>query len=340
MKIYLNSYLENNLGDDLFVKILLERYKNHQFYSITTNKTYNNRFKNLNVFSQPFIVKIIKKFGLKKIFANKCDIAITLGGSMYIQQKGDENRSLSIGKKPHYILGANVGPYSTQKYFEKVYTLFQEAEDVCLRETYSYELFKDIKQVRKASDIVFSLNSKNIPKLPTSKVVLFSVISCANKSSIEFQEKYEQLIINMIHLYADLGYKIKLMSFCKLEGDEEAIKRIKSKCKIDINEYFYTGNIDEALLVIKQSQIIVASRFHAVILGLLFNKVVVPITYSDKTINVLNDLDFKGPIMDIKEISKIHLNKLTDEFLSYRLDITKAKANSVQHFAVLDKLLK
>ena len=38
MKIYLNAYIAQNLGDDLFLDILLKRYPNHEFYAITQIK--------------------------------------------------------------------------------------------------------------------------------------------------------------------------------------------------------------------------------------------------------------------------------------------------------------
>ena len=32
MKIFVNAYLENNLGDDLFFEILQNRYPNQEYY--------------------------------------------------------------------------------------------------------------------------------------------------------------------------------------------------------------------------------------------------------------------------------------------------------------------
>ena len=40
-KIYLKMYLKKNLGDDLFLKIILERYPSTQFF-VNSNKTYAN----------------------------------------------------------------------------------------------------------------------------------------------------------------------------------------------------------------------------------------------------------------------------------------------------------
>ena len=47
MQIYVNAYLEKNLGDDLFLKILVDRYKNHKFYAISN--TYSSK-NNLQIY--------------------------------------------------------------------------------------------------------------------------------------------------------------------------------------------------------------------------------------------------------------------------------------------------
>ena len=56
MKIYLESYLAENFGDDLFIQILLERYPNQNFYAISDGfNNYNKKYKNLKVYSNHFL---------------------------------------------------------------------------------------------------------------------------------------------------------------------------------------------------------------------------------------------------------------------------------------------
>ena len=150
MKVYLNAYLQKNLGDDLFVYILMNRYNNHEFYTMTIDKTYRHMFEHLHVLDSKYIVKVLKKLGLKSLVSSFCELNLTLGGSMFIENPGDMNRNYSLGKNDHYILGVNFGPYKTQKYFDNIKGLFSSAKDVCFREEYSYNLFNDLPQVRKA----------------------------------------------------------------------------------------------------------------------------------------------------------------------------------------------
>ena len=112
MKIYLDAFLANNFGDDLFVDILLKRYPNHNFIAISNGIVYN-RYSNLKVFSNSFFYRVMKKFKLDKLIANRCDLIVTIGGSMYIENTGVK-QDFNLGKNKRYILGANFGPYKSE----------------------------------------------------------------------------------------------------------------------------------------------------------------------------------------------------------------------------------
>ncbi len=348
MKIYMRAYLSENLGDDLFVKILTERYSKHKFYSITCgfDKYKNNRYyKNLKIISSNrYIFRIIRKFNLEKIIANRLELVVIIGGSMYIEaNEKDKDREFIIGKNKHYIIGTNFGPCTTEEYLNRVKKSFDNAQDVCFRESYSYDLFKYINHVRFAPDIIFSLDTSNIKKIDSKKVII-SVVLCRRKSKIEYEESYEEKIIEMTKFFMNKGYEVTLMSFCKAEGDELAIQKILSKCdeelKSKINTYFYRGNIEEALNVMADSEIIVGTRFHANIIGMILGKTVIPITYSKKTNNVLEDMNFKGKIIDLSKIDELKIERLSNEELSYKIDISKQKEEANKHFKELDKILK
>ena len=338
MKVYVNAYLEKNLGDDLFLKILVDRYPNHQFYTISNE--YNSN-KNMTFMKNTILMKILNKLGLKnKVYIDSKDISISIGGSMYIENLSPIERKKIFGNNPYYILGSNFGPYNTKEFYNKAYQLFQKAEDVCFRDKYSYSLFQKLPNVRYASDIVFTLDTSNI-KQKAEKMVLFSVIDCETKIGKEYQVKYEEMLKNMANFFTKKGYKICFMSFCKREKDDEAIKRIYNFLEKKVQEnaeiYEYNGNVEEALNKMAQSEIVVGTRFHANILGLLLGKTVIPIIYSNKTKNFLEDIQFKGKIIDIKKDENIELK---EEDLLYKKDVTKQIENAQEQFKKLDELLK
>lgn len=338
MQIYLNAYLEKNFGDDLFVKIIVDRYKNHTFYAISNS--YKTR-DNLQIYKNTLKMRILNKLGLKeKVYINSKDISVSIGGSMFIEGLSPIERKKIYGNNPYYILGSNFGPYKTEKFYKKGYELFKNAEDVCVRDKYTYNLFKDLPNVRYAPDIVFTLDTSKI-KISEEKKAIISVIDCENKLGKQYQEKYENMIKEMIKFFIDNGYKVALMSFCKRENDEIAIERILNNLdentKQQVQKYFYDGNVEEALNYIAQSQIIVGTRFHANILGLLLRKTVIPIIYSNKTTEFLKDIKFEGKTIDIKGDCKFNL---TLEDLKYKKDVTKEIEKAQGQFKALDKLLK
>lgn len=344
MKIYVRAYLAENFGDDLFMKILTSRYPNHKFYAISNGfKTYKNKYKNLKVISNKYIFRVLRKLRIEKLIANKCDITLTIGGSMFIEENSnDKNREFIIGKNPSYILGTNFGPCKTNEYFNNVKEAFKSADDVCFREKYSFELFKDLLQVRCATDIAFLTDTSNID-MNNSKKAIISVIDCERKSDICNKEKYEDKIIEMIHYLEQNNYQIILMSFCKSENDEKAIQSILNKCDSKILEkidtFFYSGNVEEALSVLADSEIIIGSRFHANIIGLIFNKKIIPIAYSKKTINILEDMKFQGPIININDIEKFNVNQIKDIKNNCIEDIETLKRSAETQFEKLDKVL-
>ena len=73
--------------------------------------------------------------------------------------------------------------------------------------------------------------------------------------------------------------------------------------KIQVLEY--NGyNLDSFLLDFLDSQYIIGTRFHSVILGWLANIPVFPIVYNIKTYNVIRSYAFQGNYANIEDISK------------------------------------
>ena len=132
------------------------------------------------------------------------------------------------------------------------------------------------------------------------------------------------------------------MSFCKYEGDLEAICQIKRILPQDCNvDYFsYEDNIEEALDIIANSEYIIATRFHAMILGWLYNKPTLPIAYSEKMTNVMKDVGYSGMYIDFSRLENLDFCKVYEDFKINSVDISKQVINSERHFQELDKFLK
>lgn len=354
--VYIKAFSSKNLGDDIFIKILADRYNNVEFSLFSTQNYEGKLPKNirlLNNIPNRICNKVLRMFydyylPVEKKFVKECDMIVQIGGSLFMENTSRNWRNNAeffykkLGKK-YYILGSNFGPYNTDEYLNYYKNIFGEAQDVCFREKYSYDLFKELSNVRWASDIVFSLDTSNIVITNNRKVVI-SVIDCKSKTTVEDKENYESKIIELCEYFIEKKYEVILMSYCKLEHDEETISSILSKCnnkiKNEIKTYCYDGDIEEALNIMGDCQIIIGSRFHANIIGLLLGKTIIPIAYSDKTINILNDINFKGRVLKVQEIQNFSVDTLTEKDLTYKHDISYQIKNSQKQFEILDKILK
>lgn len=349
-KCYLRMYLNENLGDDLFAKIISERYSNIKFIKTSYNRAKSN-WENIKVIKNilfRIINKILKiltnnKVTIEKMLAKKLETTLVIGGSLFMEGKSEGYEELKKSNR-YCIIGTNFGPYQTEEYLEKNRRIFENAEYVCFRDTKSYDLFKENNvHINVAADIIFSLDTNNI-KITNNKKVIISVIDCSTKLDRKYEHSYDEKIIELTEYFIKHGYEVIYMSFCKNENDELAIERIIDKLdenlKNKVSKYYYRGNIEEALNVLGDSQVILGSRFHANIIGLILNKTIIPIIYSDKTTNVLQDINYKGKVIDIRKLDEFKVSDITNEDLVYKIDISKQIKDSQTHFVGPDRMFK
>src|SRR5699024_10832161 len=175
-------------------------------------------------------------------------------------------------------------------------------------------------------------------------VLVISVIKPSFRSYLtSYDNLYYSKIRDIAIQFIKKGFKVNLMSFCKEEGDEEAIneiyKMIPQEYYSYIIQYNYSGNIDEALQIIGSSSFIIATRFHAMILGWLFEKPVVPIVYNEKMLNVMKDVNFKGIYSDFNNLVKLKPSELFQSMETNLIDVREQIKSSEAHFKELDKIL-
>lgn len=359
--ILIKAYTALNLGDDLFIKILCDRYPQHQFTLLSPKKdaAYFETVPNLTVkYTIPKVDGLMAKLRagyrvnttLSRHYINKADLVIHIGGSIFIQDEYWKTKVKSLEKdvnksKDYYIIGSNFGPYNDEAYQTSYKNVFSKTTQVSFRDTYSYDLFDDLNNVCVAPDVVFSYESQ-YQETKEEKTVVISVIDLDHRKNLkEYKEEYESKIIELCNELTTKNHKVLLMGFCKKENDDTAINRIKQTEQLKYNEavstYNYEGDMDEALALISQSKGIIATRFHSLILGLVFGIPVYPLVYSNKTSNLLDDINFNSTytrIQNMKELkSETVLNQLFSEPVT---DVAEQKIKSNKHFTRLDEILR
>lgn len=359
-KVYLYAYDRQNLGDDLFVHTITKRYPDVQFYIWTgaENKATFKSLPNLKVIDRDskwvhFLQKIRPSLVSRYRYAleDKCDAIVYIGGSIFMEYPNWEQLltwwEYEAENRPFLALGCNFGPWHSEGYREKMACIYGKMKDVCFRDRYSAELFTDVTTVRQAPDILFNCP---MPRVTVDeKNVFVSLIDCASRDDSHglavLDDNYIAGMAKLLREYLDNGHTLTLASFCRHEGDENAIAKIRQTLGIADNDtrvkdLCYTGtNADEMRSAIAGAGFVVASRFHATILALAANRPVLPVIYSDKTTHVLDDLGYKGITVDLRQENWVdYAVAESNRSVTTPIDIVKEQAQG--HFAVLDQLIK
>src|SRR5690625_4486418 len=126
-KVMVHAYTQFNLGDDLFIKILCNKYPETLFV-LSAPKQYKECFKNISnlqiIPNDSLIMRgfnyITKKlgfnFGLMQLVPKRYDATVLIGGSLFIQNDNwrkelDQIKSFTTQRKHSIQLGDNFGPF-------------------------------------------------------------------------------------------------------------------------------------------------------------------------------------------------------------------------------------
>ena len=339
-KVYILAYSKMNLGDDIFIDMLVKRYKNIQFYSKNMRMDSYAYKENSNLHFIDYTLDELVDLA-------DFDAFVYIGGSIFMEHAGgieriEKLKELAIKCNhlgiPFYYISSNFGPYQTEEYKTSVAEMFGEVTDVCLRDKASFEIFNNIPTVRYAPDAVLAYNPPKVEK--EKNTIGISVINFKFREKLKnYEQKYYDVLINSIENYIQRGFKIKLFSFCKYEGDEDTAQLILNKIskKRSVELVTYNGNIKEFLKKYGKVEYMICSRFHSMILSYILKQKSYILSYSNKITNVIKDLDLINTYQtfgDINNINYIDLNSFKD--FNYN-DLILSEAN--KQFAKLDEQL-
>lgn len=327
--ICIRAFVNGNLGDDLFVDILCRRYPEYDFF-LTGEKKFGERFceiPNLNyistdVFWRKWLIRMINLpvWSINKVIgglgkkgyinmyryfdhlSKKCQYNILISGSLFIEpgKSGDFVPGSYLKKdkryyeREPYVMGCNFGPYHSEGYRQFYAECFAMVKQVSLRDQYSYQLF-DGENIKYAPDIIFSYDRKRAQKPEETDYVLVSLLNLSKDGAVldELIQGYEEAIFQLLQTLLKRDEKIVLLGFCKAQGDDKINTLMKERLgnspNIKIVNYPEIS-IEEATGYFANAKSVVATRYHAMILGWLFEKPVLPLVYNEKMLHVIEDL--------------------------------------------------
>ncbi|MFT3944480.1 MAG: polysaccharide pyruvyl transferase family protein [Ancrocorticia sp.] len=359
-EVFVDFYDYLNLGDDLLFLTLAHRYPHVRFSYIGQHHT-SPEFKLKNVrrlrrlrYLDGVLRRLRIPFSLNEAYRDsmvrRSRLAVRLGGSLYME-KGEwrENvrRDLGLLACPGgaVYLNGNFGPWRTEEFLATYVHIFSEARDVTVRDERSLTQLAAVPQLRMAPDMIFTMSSER--DATERNGVVISLINLEGRPGLDHQrEAYERAMAELTEDLVKDGQQVTLMSFCAVEGDELAVERVTSlvspSARGSVKTHLYRGDIDAALTLLRRTETVIATRFHAMVLGLSFGCRVRCVEYSDKTANALDDLGLGELGLGVKEFvtaTRVDRHGWATLPTGAQVDIEDLARRADQHFAVLDQIL-
>lgn len=309
-KVFLMAYARGNLGDDLFIKKILQTYPDVNFYIKIPNSDFLeglSSYKNLTI-----LIGNDTDEELYHTNVEDYDAYLYIGGSIFMEGGKVYNLSPKFydfiyrckqKNIPFFYISCNYGPYQTQEYLDLSKKAFQTCTDICFRDTYSFHLFSNISTVRYAPDYLFSYPKENIEQEKDS--IGISLIDLDIRASLKYKkEDYYSFLIYNIKEYLKKNKKVYLISFCQNEGDEKTVQVIKNffNNNPNVETLKYDGDINQFMLKYAKIEYMICTRFHAMVLSCVNLQKMFILSYSSKIDYVVKDLNLNIPTIHIEDV--------------------------------------
>lgn len=320
LRILLDGYIDSNFGDDLMLYIAANGLKEHRLYITSSKLDVAEYTEDKSGFDG-----YLKVTGSGFLIHNNKGIVYRMR-DMYCEKRYSKNSA---------VINCNISNF-INKFSEKlIKKQISEYDFVTVRDEYSYKyITQNIPNVKceKYPDMVLSLNDEMIPNVNNENALGISVHKSADVNMLaEVADRF----------VAETGRKVCLLCFnTGLEDDisvaENVYKIVKNKHMTEIIRY---TDINSMLKNLKRCGVILGIRFHSVMLALRMGIPIVPMAYSDKTKNALNEIGYNSKIYDVNnfDTNEVLVSILNEE--PYILDnsIIKSAENHIKRF---DKYIK
>ncbi len=339
-KVFVFCWSDKNFGDDMFIDILTRKFNNIDFYA--KSNIYSDEFATRydNLYTSDNYTKLIKE--------NFFDSYLLVGGDMFPEFANYNNRlnTLKLFKqqgKPISFIGCSFKHNYSHETIEEIKKVCDLADSIVIRDKFSYNFLKKlkVKNIVLGSDIVFSMLENINFEFRKSTIDGLLGISIRRASHInnEIHEAYCTNMSNLINKYLDKDKKNTVSLLCFSTGsidDTEVANKIKNNVKsIDrVKVVEYDFDINYFTSRVYECEYILATRFHALIFSLIFEKRFIPFIYEDKTLNLLEDIEFSGVKLNyenfriaIAQALESLNNKNNEQFNLIKLQETVQRSN-------------
>lgn len=322
MRILLDGYFDRNLGDDLMLTLAADGLKEHELYVPSYKiKIDNVRYTTAKSGFDAYL----------KVIGSGFQIYNALGIACRLRDMYRENKYAPIKA----VINCNISKFKNNACEAVIKKHLSQFDFITVRDKFSYGyLRRNLKQPNKEvyPDMVFSLPDSMIPDTPCENflgIAAHNSMDC--KSIARIADSYIE----------ETGNKALLLCFdTGIENDKKAAENVsncsKHKDKLEIVLY---ENIPDMLAQMKRCSVILGARLHSIVLAARMGIPFVPLSYSDKTINALREINYNGTIYPA---NAFNADKVRGEILTpARFELDKQIITDAQnHILKFNEFLK
>lgn len=299
MKILLDAYFDNNFGDDLFIDTLLGRYPQARFYVFWKK-------------AHPQVLERARQFQNLIIMPGNCELQWTLRFDGYIMIGGDVlpdgiDYSERVAWMSHVkgnggfvaMLGFSLYKTYGEKTRTDLHTMAMLADAIVIRDHYSAKRFQGLVPdvaVVESTDMAFAREYGNLGE---KKIILGIAPRRKLYSMDEEHTAYCKGIASVANKWLKIHRtgKVRFLAFSTGEYDDNVtVNDIRSYMdeKNRTELFTYADNISEFLKNIQECSALLPTRFHALVLALIYDISFVPIPYEVKMTQLLDEVSYSG----------------------------------------------
>ena len=172
-----------------------------------------------------------------------------------------------------------------------------------------------------------------------------SCISVKDRDDIAMdQETYVLQQRKLCEAFVAEHYRVCLLSFCAPQGDLETCNQIyeglSAKIKKSVEVENYSGDMEEMFRLLDRSKVIMAGRFHCMVVGWLLNRNTVPVIYNDKMRNVIEDIEYRGLSYELSTEISYDIWEIIENKEQVPLKLEQFTQEAKKQFQYLDGILE
>ena len=287
MRILLDGYLDNNLGDDLMITLAAQGLKEHKLF------IKSDKFKNIEY--------------TDKTRGFDCYLKVIGSGFLIYNNKGILYRLREMHAEKKYapkraVINCNISSFKNKTAERVIRHQLKSYDFITVRDSVSHDYIKNSENY---PDLVFSLPDSMIPDT-----------TCENLLGIAVHNSADCKVLSQVadEYIEKTGNKVLLLCFDSgKENDAKMAKMVHEKSeykdKIEIIEY---TTISDMLSNMKRCSVILGIRMHSVILSARMGIPFVPVAYSDKLTHILADINYNDAIYTPDTDAKTLLQAISD----------------------------